>query len=236
MLTDFMSKDELVKELKKVNYYISDAFERDVTRNLSVYHREVKRLKRLFPEQTFMVITVKKFKCPTTKNIVYVIVGYDAVNKDFICSCYGMMTDRNGKRQLVTTSFDEVNGSRVYIYSSHLLSRYRERHLGNKEMDFDELVKNFIKDIRNGKLTSRIHYNFKRKSNPSEETAVEVTPIGCNMGEDKGNGFIIFKTFITKDQLKDLQEEYIHEGDVLIDIQDLFIDDMLEESLSYFGS
>lgn len=103
-------------------------------------------------------------------------------------------------------------------------------------MDFDELVKNFIKDIRNGKLTSRIHYNFKRKSNPSEETAVEVTPIGCNMGEDKGNGFIIFKTFITKDQLKDLQEEYIHEGDVLIDIQDLFIDDMLEESLSYFGS
>lgn len=236
MMTDFMSKDELVNELKKVNNYISDAFERDVKRNINVYHREVKRLKKLFPEQTFLVITVKKFKCPTTKNTTYVIVGYDIVNKEFICSCYGMMTDRNGKRQLVTASFDEVNGSKVFIYSSHLLSRYRERYLGNREMDFDELVKSFIKDTRNGKLSSRIHWNFKRKSNPSEKTAVEVTTIGCNMGEDKGNGWIIFKTFVPKDQLKELQEEYIHSGDIMVNIFDMYVDDLLEETLSYFGA
>lgn len=235
MLTDRMTTKEIVAEIKRDNNFISDASNREVERNYNAYHAKLKMLKKMHPEYNYYVLGVKKIKCPKSQNVYYMIMGYNLPNKEFIIQKIGIMTDRNGKRQLVTASYDDILGERVYIYSSHLLSRYRERYLKNESIDFDELVKKFIFDSKNGMLTSRIQWNFKRKSNPDEKTAAEITQIGCNLGVVDESGTVIFKTFVSSDMLKDNQQFDIEVGDSYFRMLNLFDQELIQESFSYFG-
>ena len=235
MLTDRMTLKEIVAEVKRDNEFISDASNREVERNYNAYHVKLKMLKKMHPEYNYYVLGVKKIKCPKSQNVYYMIMGYNLPNKEFIIQKIGIMTDRNGKRQLVTASYDDILGEQVYIYSSHLLSRYRERYLKNESIDFDELVKKFIFDSKNGMLTSRIQWNFKRKSNPDEKTAAEITQIGCNLGVVDESGKVIFKTFVSSDMLKDNQQFDIEVGDSYFRMLNLFDQELIQESFSYFG-
>ena len=209
MYTSKMTVEEIKREYNNDLGYLLEASDREFIRNKKFFLKEA--LSKHKKCKSF-IFFVKRYKCPKSKNIYFTTYSYNS-RRGFLTHYSGVFTDDNGKRLLISVekSIDTKGNIDDYliVYTSHFLSRYRERLLNNSDISFDDLVKIFLSNEREGRELSHVSNELIRKSKPNEESFTLKTPNGCCFGTRSGS-VIIFRTFITDDMLKESQSNTLN--------------------------
>ncbi len=185
-----MSLEEKAKEYDRIHDAIFPKIWRRI--DISKIHRYIVKHKHA----SDIWLTDLKMRYKVDNNVTFIAIPYIKDYKTFkakgpTINCYLFYIEPEGRYTLVRGG----QSDNLYdFYTPHLIDRYRERFLTDKLQNKDYATLDFLKSAKNG---VPLHLPTKKFPN----NYIKATTKGLIFGEKINDRIMLYKTFITKEQL-----------------------------------